>query len=768
MTRIVLIVQGQVQGVGFRPFVWRIANEEGLSGFCQNTSAGVRIEIQGWLHNVDNFSRRLEAEGPPLAKIASLAKTELPVHPGEAGFEIRASEGHAGQNVLVSPDVAICADCLADIRSPGNTRFAYPFTNCVNCGPRFSITAKIPYDRPMTTMACFQFCANCAAEYANPENRRFHAQPVACAKCGPKVWFVAAAEARAGRTLPNAQNCDHAIARTGAAILAGEIIAIRGLGGFQLACDARNAAAVARLRARKRRPHKALAIMAASLADCAKICEVDGLCAQLLTGRQKPIVVCKAKQELELCNWLSPDSLDLGLMLPYTPLHALLFDWLAANGMPVPLLVMTSANPSGEPICLGNREALARLSDYADGWLLHDRDILCRVDDSVVAVCNNAATYLRRARGYVPEPISLGATGASVLGAGAELKATFCLTRGENAFLSQHIGDLQSLRCMEFYEQAFAHLHNLLETQPELIVHDLHPDYMSSKFARAYASLHNIPSFALQHHAAHAASCLAENQIYAPALALCLDGSGLGENGEIWGGELLLVNLAKPDWRRLGRLAPFPLPGGEAAIRAPWRIAASLNWQLGLRAGIDVRIAAMLAGGVNCPLTSSCGRLFDAVSAQLGVCAEISYEGQAAIRLQKLATQWLDQRQQPTYEIPAITELDGLLQLNSAEIFERVLAQGRQSPGAAAAAFHYGLASGFATMAAKAAQTHSCRIIALTGGALQNSLLAALLRRFLFEVGLEPIWHKALPPGDGALSLGQAAWGRQILAKKHN
>lgn len=771
MIRIAFTVHGQVQGVGFRPHIWRLAREEKLTGSVGNTSAGVRIEVQGASQALEAFGRRLRQELPPLARITRLEQQELPVIPLEDTFSIRSSHGHGGQNVLVSADVSVCADCLADMRNPANRRHNYPFTNCTNCGPRFSITKSIPYDRAVTTMACFPLCDACAAEYSNPADRRFHAQPIACPECGPRLWFVSRNDAKAGYTGPNADNMAGTLEKAGKLLKDGDLVALRGLGGFQLACDACNADAVAKLRHRKNRPHKALAVMMRSLTDAARWCDLSPQHEALLTGAAKPVVLCPMKQEaLPILGHIAPDSLNLGIMLPYTPLHALLLDWLAANGMNRPCLVMTSANPRGEPIVLGNREALDRLDHLADAWLLHDRDILCRIDDSVVEPGDSGPIFIRRARGYVPEPTPLPGSGPCVLGTGAELKATFCLTRGANGFPGQHIGDLAHMGCADFYEEALAHLQRLLEVRPEMVVHDLHPDFLTTRFARELASRENIPACGLQHHAAHAAACLAEHGIMEPALALCLDGSGLGTDGRIWGGELLLMDLARPQWRRLGALTPFLLPGGEAAIREPWRIAAALHWlnknENWSPAAEEQKIAAICKARVNCPETTSCGRLFDAVSAQLGLCRAISYEAQAALRLEKEATLW--QRQNGRANIldagfcPTLT--GDFLQLDTGAIFAQI---GRwqlagASAGQIALAFHGWMANGFARMAAQAADTLNVRLVAMSGGVMHNALLREMLERRIRALGLTPLSHRN--PGDGGLSLGQAFWGQRLLA----
>lgn len=565
-----------------------------------------------------------------------------------------------------------------------------------------------------------------------------------------------------------------AIAKAGRAILAGQIVAIRGLGGFQLACDARNSAAVARLRERKQRPHKALAVMVGNLDAARKICIVGPEQERLLTGNRKPIVLCRRNEDGAEClaPELSPDTPDLGVMLPYTPLHVLLFDWLAQAGADEAALVMTSANPKGEPICLGNREALERLAFLADVWLLHDRDILCRVDDSVVAARAGKPVFFRRARGYVPEPVALGFESRPVLGAGALLKGAFCLTRGDKAFLGQHIGDLDSPACMDFYEQALVHLQSLLGVKPTAVIHDLHPDFPSTSFARNLAAKCGIPAIAAQHHLAHAAACLGENGCMEPALALCLDGSGLGEDGEIWGGELLFVDLEHAQWRRLGSLSHFPLPGGDAAIAEPWRVAAGLSQLMGEDiANRDARHAAlaeMMAAGVNTAWTSSCGRLFDAVASRLGLCDSVTYEGQASIRLEAAALQCKPALPQNTLEFAPmqIIESQGMQKLDAAAIFAQVAAwhaSGLPVP-AIALAFHKALASGFARLAAMHAQRLHLSHVALSGGAMQNSLLLQFLPQYLRDFGLKPLLHWQIPPGDGGIAYGQALWGGRALA----
>lgn len=812
------VASGQVQGVGFRPFVYRLANEGGLSGTVGNTSDGVRMEVQGSAEEVARFGQRLRNELPPLARLTGVLEHDLPLIEDEAAFSIVTSSGHAGHSVLVSPDMGVCADCLADMHDPANPRYGYPFTNCTNCGPRYTITRSIPYDRAVTSMSCFPLCPECAGEYGNPADRRFHAQPIACPVCGPRLWFVDAQAARLGQTAPTEENRQNALEKAAQVLLEGGILALKGLGGFQLACDARNSKALEELRRRKTRPHKPLALMVGNLDAARSLCDLAPEHEALLQSPEKPIVLCPRRltggiaTEVCLPAEVAPDTRNVGVMLPYTPLHAVLFDLLAARSSLPPVLVMTSANAGGEPICLGNREALARLDHLADAWLLHDRDILVRVDDSVVtlqpclpspdAAKGEAAAVLpvlaeplfyRRARGYVPRPVFLrGEHGSDpcVLGAGAELKATICLTRGREAFVGQHIGDLENPATLAFYEEVATHLEKLLEVRPEALVCDAHPNFLSTRYAEARAARDGLPLWRLQHHAAHAAAVLAENAHHGPALALCLDGTGLGEDGTIWGGELLFMDLSLPRWERLGRLAPFALPGGDAAVRQPWRIALALrerNDRLPENAPAPwlpeqeravMAVGEMLARGVNCPQTSSCGRLFDAVAAQLGLCLATTYEGQAAIRLEDAANRVEGPVRAMLGGAPLTRAAAGLvwpvglavrgnlLELDSAGLFAHVaeaMAQGISVPEAAAR-FHLSLARGLAAMAGRAARKLGVTAIGLTGGVMQNATLARLLPLALAEQGLHALSHHELPPGDGGLSLGQAVWGRRMLA----
>ena len=842
-----LLVSGQVQGVGFRPFVYRLALRLGLGGSVGNTSDGVCIDVQGDPEAVEAFCRELPATLPPLARITRLHIEDTPPQEAVASFRIVASTGHSGHTVLVSPDVATCAECEADMRDPHNRRYRYPFTNCTNCGPRYTITRAIPYDRATTSMACFPQCPQCQAEYDDPLERRFHAQPNACPVCGPRVWAVAArgpedvfAEAAATALSSPAPEGTAGAAATGEAALYavarmlrdGGIAAVKGLGGFHLVCDALQGAAVEELRRRKQRPHKPLAVMVRDVATARLFAHVGEGEARVLASPERPIVLCQRRADgalpAVLAPTLAPDTPTIGLVLPYTPLHMVLFD-ICADVFPGPVaLVMTSGNAGGEPICLGNREALRRLADIADIFLLHNRDILVRADDSVTALVPVASDFpetkvfegergefgrgegepfskrvplppptisssppastifYRRARGYVPRPVALAGVGPCVLGTGPELKTTLCLTRGDAAFVSQHIGDMQNLETLGFYEEVAAHLEKLLEVRPEAVACDLHPDFMTTAFGEALAQERGIPLLRLQHHFAHAWSVLAEHGHSGPALALTLDGTGLGEDGDVWGGELLLVDTLTLEQRRLGRLRPFPLPGGEAAIREPWRIAQGLLTTLGLEAGpwadnwpqVEERavgaVTEMTRRQVNCIATSSAGRLFDAVGALLGLCSRTSYEGQAAIRLEAAqgGAFWRSGIGCVEGYAAEVAQRGELWELDSWALFAAVAqdwraarAAGHRQPGRMARAFHVGLAQGLARMAEAAAGQTGLRTVALSGGVMQNATLAVVLPQALRERGLRVLLHRDIPANDGGVSLGQAAWARAVLAR---
>ena len=762
-------VRGQVQGVGFRPFVYRLANELHLVGWVRNDAAGVEIEAQGATRAVETLQARLAAEAPPLARVTAVETRDVALSDSHA-FEILDSVGGATLTG-VTPDSGICADCLAELFSPQDRRWRYPFINCTHCGPRYTITRGLPYDRPQTSMAAFSQCTACQAEYDTPDDRRFHAQPNACPACGPRLTLVDCKGAPLNTFDP--------LAETLARIGRGEIVAIKGLGGFHLACDGRNVAAVARLRARKHREEKPFAVMLANLASVGAFAPIAPRAARLLESRARPIVLLKKGPRCdEALPGLAPGLEWLGVMLPYTPLHYLLFHeaagrpagtaWLA-EAQPL-ALVMTSANPGGEPIACENAEALARLADIADAVLLHDRDIVARCDDSVVRAVNPARSasadgglqFIRRARGYTPQAIQLARSGPAVLAAGGFLKNSICLTRGDEAFLSQHIGDLDNAATCRAMEETVRRMMDLLQIEPERVAHDLHPDFHSSRFAVEFARQRGLQAIAVQHHHAHIAAVAAEHRIEGPLLGLALDGVGMGDDGGAWGGELLWVEGAR--FRRVGNLRELRLPGGDRAAREPWRMAAAALHLLGRGAEIDKRfrnsaattVFQMLEAGFNSPATSSCGRWFDAAAGLLGVRDVAAYEGQAAMLLEGLADRY-----------GRVDAMEGGFVLGHGNVLDLSplldrLADERDI-GFAAARFHATLVEGVAQWAIAAAQAAGLRRVAFGGGCFLNRILSAVLRWRLESAGLEVLEALQAPPNDGGLSLGQA-WVGQLAS----
>lgn len=768
------IITGQVQGVGFRPFVFRIATENSVTGSVKNSPEGVIIEVQSHESGVQNFSSDLTAKLPPLARIVTLDTETMEPVDGERSFEILKSTAGEGHSVLISPDVATCQDCLADMRNPDNPRYRYPFTNCTNCGPRYTITRSIPYDRSGTSMACFPLCENCRAEYENPLDRRFHAQPNACPACGPEVRLTD----RKGQEISRG---DKAVRQLARALSEGKIAAIKGLGGFHLACDATDEQAVLELRRRKNRPDKPLAVMVPDMNAARRLAEIMPEEEEWLTGLQRPIVLAAKASLPPLAPSIAPDTNFIGIMLPYTPLHHVLFEHYAEAQDRLPALVMTSGNFSSEPICLGNREALKRLADIADLFLLHNRDILIRCDDSVLRM--NPGTgkpiFLRRARGFTPSPIVLPSTteetnAPTVLGTGPELKCTMSLTKGNQAFPSQHIGDMESLEVYGFYREILHHLESILQVKPELVVRDLHPDYMTSPLAEEIAAERHVPVKTLQHHFAHIHAVLAENMHLGPVIGLALDGTGYGEDGTIWGGECLYVDNAGLEHQRLARFAHLRLPGGETAVREPWRIAQAALWELGIREPGTYRwpwlknfetpsrlLPQLLEKNINAPLTSSCGRLFDAVAGLMGLTDTISYEGQAAIRLEKIQ----DMAESGAYPCPLVTEDDPAV-LNTLQLVAGVLEDLEKNvdKGKIARRFHLGLINGLSEMAAAFSEVLGIEHVALSGGVMQNLTIASELPMALEMCGLQAIQHTMAPPNDACISLGQAFWGQRLLA----
>ena len=753
--RLALRVAGQVQGVGFRPFVYRLATGLGLAGRVWNDAGGVQIEVQGPAEDVAAFRTRLAREAPALARIDRLEVEARPSESGATAFRIDPSASGAPR-ASITPDVATCPECLAELFDPADRRYRYPFINCTQCGPRYTITDALPYDRPHTSMAGFALCAECAAEYADPTERRFHAQPNACAACGPRVML----RTPDGAELDVADPFTEVVAR----LRDGAIVALKGLGGYHLACDARNGGAVARLRERKGREEKPFAVMAANPVSLDGLAEVDDAARAVLEASWRPIVLLPKTPGCDAAlPGVAPGIRWLGALLPYTPLHWLLFHAAADQpagsawlGEPQPLLlVMTSANPGGEPLVTGDDEALARLGGIADLLLQHDRPIRVRCDDSVVRVRDGAPAFLRRARGRVPRAIRLPAAGPSLLALGGHLKNTVCVTRGDEAFLSQHIGDLDNAATCRALDESVAHLCDVLEVRPEAVARDLHPDFYSSRFAERFAADRGVACIAVQHHHAHIAAVAAEHGVAGELLGVALDGVGLGDDGHAWGGELLRIG---PDgYRRLGHLAPLPLPGGDRAAREPWRLAAAALHLLGRGDQIAGRfpgpaagaVAALLASGTRCPPTTGAGRLFDAAAGLLGVQPLASFEGQAAMRLEGLAGSAWPAR--PWYDGYRLT-VDGTLDLLPA--LERLA--DADDAAVAAARFHATLAAGLVAWITRAAETSGLATVALGGGCFLNELLCGELRRELPAHGLRLLEARRAPPGDGGLALGQA------------
>ena len=629
-------IKGIVQGVGFRPFIYQLAHRYNLSGHVINTSEGVDLEVEGSDENVERFFKSILSETPPLAHISSVERSDVRLK-NDKIFEIRESRAGQERSTLISPDVSICADCLRELGDRKDRRFRYPFINCTNCGPRYTIIKDIPYDRAMTTMEKFRMCPACQEEYEDPANRRFHAQPNACWDCGPRVFL----HDRNGFPMV----CDTPIEKTVSLLKEGSIIAIKGLGGFHLAVDATNHTAVVRMRKRKHREEKPLALMVRDLDAVKEIAHVSEQEAKALVSPQRPIVILNKRRFHGLSSQVAPRNRYFGIMLPYTPLHYLLMQG------PLKALVMTSGNISEEPINIDNQEAFKHLEGIADYFLVHNRDIYLRSDDSLIKVIDDLPRQIRRSRGYVPVPVFLPdemSKMPSILAVGGELKNTICITKENRAFLSQHVGDMENLETFEFFRLTVSHLKGILEIRPKLLAHDLHPDYLSTKFAREQKE---IPTVAIQHHHAHIVSCLAENGIQGPVIGLALDGTGYGADRQIWGGEILLADLTS--YTRAAHFEYVPLPGGDAAAKFPWRMALSylyrsfgenlFNLPIKFVRDLDRQdaeiVLQMITKKVNSPFTSSCGRLFDAISSLVGLRQRIAYEGQAAVELEMCQSQ---------------------------------------------------------------------------------------------------------------------------------
>ena len=759
-------VRGVVQGVGFRPFVYRLATEDHLAGFIGNDTDGVIIELEGPEPRIDSFLKRLTAETPPLARIDSVGLESLaPL--GDATFRIIASEVHGRVSTGIPADAATCSDCLQELLDPVDRRYRYPFLNCTNCGPRFTITRRIPYDRPQTSMAVFPMCSECRAEYEDPLNRRFHAQPNACWRCGPRVWL----ESPDGSMIQSADPVTETIER----LIRGEILAIKGIGGFHLAVDATDEAAVARLRQRKHRYGKPLAIMLRDLDAARAICELTTEEEALLQTPACPIVLAYARSDNGIAPAVAPDIPWLGVYLPYAPLQHLLF-----ADPRVKALVMTSANLSEEPIAIDNDEARNRLSDIVDAFLMHNREILQRCDDSVAAISDGAPQLLRRARGYVPLAVPLPLDAAPILAVGGHLKDVFALARGRFAYQSQHLGDLENPTGLEFFEHSLAHLSHTFEIDPQIIVHDLHPGYLSTAWAKRYASERSLRLVAVQHHHAHVAACMAEHSLREPVIGLSLDGTGYGTDGRIWGGEVLICTLDAFD--RFAHLNYIPMPGGEAAIREPWRMAFAHLAGTGfseqearhLTGASDQEarlLSRMIDREINSPLTSSLGRLFDAAAAIILRRRKVDYDAQAAIELEGIAVKESDRLKRTEY-VPIFAESDSPKEsprvIKTAQLWRALVddLRGGVPQAEIAAQFHAGVAQAFIAAVIGARQFTGIAEVALSGGCMHNRRLARLLRSGLEQEGFKVFQHRQVSPGDGGLSYGQVAVAAAILEQE--
>lgn len=737
-------VTGTVQGVGFRPFVYRTAHELGLAGLVRNTPEGVTIEAQGTPERLYQFVEKLNSDHPPLAQIQCLDHSPISIQPGIAFTIVESHQGDGNLTPAISPDIATCDDCLRELISEEDRRHSYAFTNCTNCGPRYTIIEGFPYDRSKTSMKDFIMCQACRSEYDNPSDRRFHAQPNACPSCGPQL------------NIP----IDEALA----CIAQGNIVAIKGLGGFHLACDATNDEAVKRLRRRKRRDMKPFAIMVRDLDAAVEICHISDEEAHLLTSPQRPIVLLKKRDNIPIAESVAPDNKCLGVMLPYTPLHHLFF------GRSPLFLVMTSANFSEEPIISDNNEATSRLADVADTFLYHNRPIHMRTDDSVIRPVGRHNILMRRARGYVPSPVPLPFKGPNVLALGGDIKNAICITNGSNAYLSQHIGDLANIETHSHFEDVIEHLCNLLKVEPEVIACDMHRDYYSTQYANRRIS---EQLYSIQHHHAHIASCMAENGLAnQKVIGIALDGAGYGPDGTIWGGEILRADYE--DFERLARIKPVMQPGGDLAAREPWRMAVAYLRELSAKTilndipenEIDLVEQAM-EKDINCPLTSSLGRLFDAVAAILGIATHNAFEGHAAMLLEQVAddknnslyswrvgagsssTAPLDQRRRPRADLLFIN-ID--FQPTIQEIVQDSIGSVKISN--ISAKFHNTVVAAFAEVVKMIGGDEP---VCLSGGCMQNAWLLLGLTKSLEAQGRTVYTHDLVPPNDGGLALGQAA-----------
>jgi len=732
-----------VQGVGFRPLCFRLATELGLNGWVRNSPAGVELELQGAADTLDAFCRRLQAELPPLAVVTRFEQHDLPGLSAASGFVILPSSD-GGTEVQIAPDTALCPDCRRELFDPGDRRFQHPFITCTNCGPRYTIVTGIPYDRPLTTMAGFPLCPACQAEYDNPADRRFHAQPIACPDCGPRLSLI--------------PDDPQPLSRAAALLQQGLIVALKGLGGFHLAVDAANNEAVARLRQRKRRDEKPFAVMVPDLATARMLAKLSPLEERLLSGPEGPIVIVRRRAGCAVSPLVAPGSGWIGLLLAYTPLHQLLF----AESKPA-ALVMTSANQPDQPMLSDDKQALVVLTDIVDAVLTHDRPIQTRTDDSVLRVFQGQPLFYRRSRGYVPRPVSLCFDAGQLLAVGAELKNTVCLSRGDQAFFSQHIGDLKNEQTFDGFRQTIDQLQAILQLRPTMVVCDQHPDYLSSRYAQGCG----LPLLTVQHHHAHMAACMAEHGLDGELIGVIFDGTGLGDDGSVWGGEFLVGGYTGV--RRAGHLKPVRLPGGDLAAREPWRmVAAWLYEQLGeavwrlpgmalLTASEQQVLQAMLSRGVSAPLTSSVGRLFDAAALVVGAADRNNFDGQAAMALEALAEQAADAA--PVPGIDLCDHGDVPFQLDAARLLLALSDGCRMGVSAAelALGFHRAVADAVLAGCSRLRDSADLERVVLSGGVFQNRLLSEMVYTCLAQAGFAVFTHRLTPPNDGGIALGQLA-----------
>ncbi len=762
-------VEGTVQGVGFRPFTYRLAGRYGLVGLVRNEGAAVVIEVEGHDEHLDAFLSAVQTEAPPLARIDRVGREVLPVR-GDRGFAIEESQTRDELRVVISPDAATCPDCLRELFAPGDRRYRYPFINCTNCGPRLTIIRGVPYDRERTTMAAFTMCPACRQEFEDPNCRRFHAQPNACPHCGPQVYLVDGSgeplEQASGEGNGGTPGGRDAVARAATLLRTGWILAVKGLGGYHLACDATDREAVARLRSRKGREAKPLAVMAASLEEARSLCQVDGVAAQQLTSARRPVVVLPRRSMGSVVPEVAPGQSTLGLMLPYTPLHHLL---LRDAGRP---LVMTSGNLSEEPIAYRDGDALERLRTIADAFLIHNREIHLRCDDSVLRAGEGRAVFIRRSRGYVPDPVPVPqAFPVPVLATGGHLKNTFALGHGRQVLMSHHIGDLENLGTWTSFTEGIKHFQRVFQIEPVVVAHDLHPGYLSTRFA---LSLEGVDRVGVQHHHAHIAACLADNGVAGPVIGVAFDGTGYGVDGAVWGGEFLIADLAS--YRRVVHLAYVPLPGGEQAIHQPWRMAAAhlrgafgpahQDLDLPLLAAVGRKNWRMLdrvmERGLNSPPTSSVGRLFDAVAAVTGICTMARFEGQAAMALEAA----VDRACRQSYPIPLRRCEGETWVIETGPLWRELVNDVRQGTpvGVIAARFQNGLAAMIVEVCAVLRERWCIGAVALSGGVFQNLRLLVQVTEGLEREGFMVYTHRMVPPNDGGLSLGQAVVAAAMIA----